>query len=491
MTFDALTIVTSCVGYGKYLHEWATSIINQSVKPGRVCIFTHGSQKDSLQGSTAMMRLIGAGIASYHAHSDDRLDLGVARNRAVELAESEWVMHLDTDDMLFPDAVNNLQRCNGDADVVQAGYTRVGQIAGMSTKTRLYTGADGLAALDLPSLASGNSMFRRSFWEQSPYRTDMLGAWDTVLWLGFAHIGARFRPSTIPIFQYRQHMDSVFNQRRNTLGWSRVHTTAMLKAMRRKYEGVAVIVPRDHYPTPERERNWQRVKRHYELNHPTFQIIEGFCPSIKWVKGAAIADGMSRCSAEVVVIADADVMVDPVALVESVCWVGSGFPWSMPHRRVFRANTSVTDALCRTDEFQVPHESGLDRSVYEGAPGGGIVVLRHVMYDAIGGMPMAFQGWGSEDKCLALICDKLIGPCERGDADLVHLWHQPQTTMKNHTANVQLLQLLGYQAQQGRDALVQSLAALPKVTLGTFQPRRVQPIDHAKIQRRMEERRMR
>lgn len=491
MTFDGLTIVTSCTGYGKYLGEWAESILAQTARPGRVCIFTHGSQKDYMQAETAMLRLVGAGVSCYHAHSAEALDLGVARNRAVELAETEWVVHLDADDTLLPHACAEFHRVGADADVVQAGYERVGMVAGMSTRRRVYTGADGRAALDLPALASGNSAFRRSLWEREPYRTDMRGAWDTALWIGFAKLGARFRPTPSPVFRYRQHADSVFNKRRTMLGWDRVHTNAMLKSLRRGYEGVEIIVPLDLKPSPERERNWRRVRRHYEQHHPNWRIVEGFCPSVAWVKGAAIQDAVSRSKAAVLVIADADCLVDPAALVESVCWVASGFAWSMPHRLVHRANQSVTEALCKAEGLEVPHRSSLDRPPYDGAPGGGVVVVSHVNFDAVGGIPVAFRGWGSEDKCLAMLLDRLVGPCERGAADLVHLWHPPQSTTKHAQQNVQLLQTLGYEAQKGRDALVQAVAALPRPAFGVAQAGKVFPIDHARLQERLARRRMR
>src|SRR6185369_4559096 len=115
----------------------------------------------------------------------------------VSLSETPWVMHLDADDTLLPWAVEEFQQIAPNADVIQSGYRRTGHLmAGPSRKERIYKGADGLKALDLSSICSGVSPFRRSLWEQSPYRTDMLGAWDTALWIGFARLGARFRPTT-------------------------------------------------------------------------------------------------------------------------------------------------------------------------------------------------------------------------------------------------------------------------------------------------------
>jgi glycosyltransferase involved in cell wall biosynthesis len=491
MTFSVLTIVTSCIGYGKYLGDWTDSILAQTVRPGRVCIFTHGSQKDYLQAETAMMRLIGAGISCYHTHSPDQVDFGTARNRAVELADTEWVMHLDADDMLFPEAIAELARVAPSADVVQSGYERIN--CACTKKRRLYEGGDGEAMLAMTALASGNSMFRRSLWEQRPYRTDLLGAWDTALWIGFSRLGARFRPTTMPVFKYRQHNDSIFNRRQTMMGWDRVHTNAMLKALRRNYDGVAIIVPRDLRPSPERQRNWERVRAHYARNHPEWPIIEGFCSTVTWVKGAAIQDALNRCTAETIIIADADVMVDPESLRKSVKSVQSGAAWSMPHHRVFRLNEAFTEQVCQSEIVLIPPRESLDRDVYDGAPGGGIVVVKHVMYNAIGGIPFAFRGWGSEDKCLALLCEKLIGPCERGPADLVHLWHPPQTGVAAAHANVSLLQTLGHAAQKGKDTLVQAVQAMPRPSAGTEQHRRhvIKPVNHAAIQARLTQRRMR
>lgn len=491
MIFSDLTIVTSCINYGKYLADWSRSIIGQSVKPGRVCIFTHGSQKDYRQAEAAMMQLIGAGISCYHAHSPEVCDFGVARNRAVELAETTWVMHLDADDLLSPNAIVELMRVAPTADVVQAAYERM-DCGHCNGKVRKYEGADGLNALSLTSIASGNSMFKRSLWEQRPYRTDLLGAWDTALWLGFAYLGARFRPAQQTIFKYRQHADSIFNKRRATMGWTRVHTTAMLKAVRRNYSGVAVIVPRDLRPSAERQRNWERVQRFYRQNFPTWELVEGFCPTVTWVKGAAIADALTRTNAETLVIADADVLVDPIALMESVAAVQQGGAWSMPHANVYRSDASTAEFMCQMDDVLVP--TSLDRGVYEGVPGGGIIILKHVMYDAIGGMPLAFRGWGSEDKCLAFLCEKLVGPCVRGSADLIHLWHPPQPGVGVANQNVKLLQVLAQAAQKGRDSLVQAVHALPKPTAGTYQAaartRRVAPVNTSAIAQRMEQRRM-
>lgn len=233
MTFADLTVVTSCVDYGEYLPDWAHSIVTQTLRPGHVCIFTHGTLQDNMAGERALRLLTQAGISGVHVHDVRRLDFGVARNRAVEMSASPWVMHLDADDTLFLDGIAHLYTVAATADVVQAAYIRTDRAQVPIGRERHYRGADGPAILAQPALASGNSMFRRSFWAQSPYRTDLHGAWDTCLWIGFARLGARFRPSAGLVFKYRQHADSLFNSRRSTGGWKQAHTTSMIQRLRR------------------------------------------------------------------------------------------------------------------------------------------------------------------------------------------------------------------------------------------------------------------
>jgi hypothetical protein len=234
----------------------------------------------------------------------------------------------------------------------------------------------------------------------------------------------------------------------------------MLKALRRNYSGVDIIVPRDRTPAPDRVRLWNFVEKHYRHFHPQYEILEGRCPQPMWVKGSAILDGLQRSRAEIIVIADADCLVDPAALEQAIQSVRDGAAWAMPHDLVYRADALQTAKIMLTDPTVMPllpDRHSVAREPYTGASGGGIVVMRRVDYDAVGGIPMAFNGWGSEDKALALLNETLLGQCVRGTADLLHLFHAPQPTKKSPQANVLLLRKLGYAALQGKDHLTATL----------------------------------
>lgn len=423
-----LTIVSSCAGgYGKYLDEWAASIGALTVKPAAVCLFTHGSVDDRIAGEKAMALL--AGIPARHEHCTTRLDFGTARNRAVEMSATEWVQHLDCDDTAMPHMLEDVALLADTADVVALGYERSGNLhEGPSNRRRLYSNTTGLQALDAAAPCSGVSPFRRSFWERSPYRTDMRGAWDTALWIGFARQGARFRATTRPCFWYRQHADSIFNKRRTTLDWTHQLTTTQLRHLRADYRGTAVIVPRDREPDEDRRAAWRYVRSHYGRVHPDWPIVEGFSRADAWCKGEAIADALTRTNAALLVIADADCVVSPMALERSVHAVEyEGAPWAIPHGMVYRLNADSTAQLLDGGSLTA-WTPGLDRPAYQGFAGGGIFVVSRVAYEATGGIPRAFRGWGGEDEAFARMLDCLIGPHVRGDAPLTHLWHAPQTT---------------------------------------------------------------
>lgn len=125
-------------------------------------------------------------------------------------------------------------------------------------------------------------------------------------------------------------------------------------------------------------------------------------------------------TAEVAVIADADVWTDGIerAIRALVCGMAE---WAVPHRRVLRLSEASTDQLLETGH---PGEE-LDRRAYEGRLGGGIVIARR---EALLSVPMdrRFEGWGSEDEAFGVALETILGPCWRGNADLLHLFHPPE-----------------------------------------------------------------
>ncbi|HEX5096650.1 MAG TPA: glycosyltransferase family A protein, partial [Acidimicrobiia bacterium] len=213
---ETIAIVTSCRNYGRYLSDWADSIIKLTRRSDVVCIVDDASTDQTPDFVTkAASKLLAAGIPTRTLRIEER-NFGKARNAAVRLAgDVTWVQHLDCDDMAMPHMLDDWAALAPTADVVAIGYERVGDLkSGPSNRTKVYKSSRGKSTLESQCPASGVSPFRREFWERRPYVEDMNGGWDTALWIGFGHLNARFVATRRPGFMYRQHGDSIFNRRR-------------------------------------------------------------------------------------------------------------------------------------------------------------------------------------------------------------------------------------------------------------------------------------
>ncbi|MFC4124922.1 glycosyltransferase family 2 protein [Nocardia rhizosphaerae] len=196
-------VVTTCWGaYGRYLTDWAESIAGQTQRPTQAVIADLGvDDPDTVAHATEILR---ATDVPCDVVTGEYAGMGAARNTAVAATRTEWVMHLDADDTLLPHALADVAELTGQADVVSLGAIRDGRPVCFPDVSRERILARGHGAFSC-------SPFRRSLWERRPFHT--ANDWvDSVLWVGFAHLGARFAGTTRPGFVYRQHDDSFSHQ---------------------------------------------------------------------------------------------------------------------------------------------------------------------------------------------------------------------------------------------------------------------------------------
>jgi hypothetical protein len=188
---------------------------------------------------------------------------------------------------------------------------------------------------------------------------------------------------------------------------------------------VSLLIPLEHFDCPHRETNWRHVLHHYTTHHPTWQITTGHSGQ-PWSKGTAVDRAFRQASGDVLVIADADCIVPPDALNEAVRMVAVGkVQWVVPHRLVRRLTEPQSTQY--RDTGHVPRGS-LDRPLYAGIAGGGIVVLTRTAYLDIDGIDPRFEGWGGEDVAFGWTLMHFAGHHERLRTDLIHLWHPHQST---------------------------------------------------------------
>lgn len=428
-----IAVATSCYNYGKYIPEWTDAILASKIKPNQVCFHDNGSTDDTWRlWLAAKARIESAGIRVADSRSADKADYGTARNCAVSLTDTEWVMHLDVDDKIMPHALNDWRQLCKSADVISMGYET---FPSKPSRTNLYNTFTGRQNLWSPKLASAVSPFRRWLWEKSPYRTDLAGSWDTALWIGFCHLGARFVAMSRAGYWYRQHGDSLFTAR-PPMEKQRIGLNLM--ALRRQEKPmVSIVVPTSFGGCPYREAAWRFVKARMAKLYDWWEIVEVDGCDGTFSKARMANQGVSRAKGSIVVVMDADVVIDDQALLDSVDAVLHGAKWAIPHRDVWRLTEA--DSAYFMEHGKTVQFPEFDRKPYAGVEGGGAFVMTRANYAAIGGMDERFEGWGGEDLAFGWCARSFFGAPHRAATPLIHLWHPSQPTKHGAFGNNEAL----------------------------------------------------
>jgi Predicted sugar nucleotidyltransferases len=230
---------------------------------------------------------------------------------------------------------------------------------------------------------------------------------------------------------------------------------------------VSVLIP--YRPDGgHRDQALEWVQRRWAIRHPSWQIIIGEHPADgPWVKARAVADALTRADGEILVVADADVWTDGVAL--AVDAVHKGAPWAVPHSKVHRLGEKATTRVLAGEEPSTAM-GGLARKPYLGVEGGGVVVLPRSTYEKVPLDPR-YAGWGQEDESWGLALSTVVGRRWRGTALLWHLWHEPQPRLNSHVGSAESRALhVRYQvaAKEGRKSMRALLAEIPGYVPAAF-----------------------
>ncbi|MGE0138655.1 MAG: galactosyltransferase-related protein [Ilumatobacteraceae bacterium] len=181
---------------------------------------------------------------------------------------------------------------------------------------------------------------------------------------------------------------------------------------------VSVLIP---YTATDQARAdaFHYVERWYRERFD--DVVVGSCVG-PWSKGEALRDAAARAAGEILIVADADSLVELDDLEEAIRQAAAGH-WVVPHRTVYRLTEAETARVYDGARFR--RGPGLVvRQPYTGPPGGGIVVLQRAHWELVGGVDPRFMGWGGEDISFGYALETLVGWHYRLAGRLFHLWHE-------------------------------------------------------------------
>ena len=186
-------IVTSFYNnYDKFLNQWVNSICKLKEKPTIVTIVQSGKRYKQQNLDNARDILEKNNFNFIIVKIKKHRCMGFARNWAVKHTDTKWIMYLDVDDTIKPDAITNLKKFEDKADVICGGLEikSIGKKRNF-VKNKFYLGTSRRNILKGKYICSSHSVYKRKLWEKYKYPLNDEFC-NGMIWLGFAKLGARF-----------------------------------------------------------------------------------------------------------------------------------------------------------------------------------------------------------------------------------------------------------------------------------------------------------
>lgn len=191
----------------KYLKETIESILAQTYKEYEIIVVDDGST----DGTEDMIKQLGVPI-TYHWQENG--GDASARNKLIELAQGQYISFIDSDDLLFPDAIERLVKVmetEADDVVAYGSYVRIDQDGNVygKCKRKLFSGNITKHLFQTIIVHSCGSMFPRKILKDGvTFDTLLHVCSDYDLWLSLS-MKYRFVGLPNPTFKRRRHSDNL------------------------------------------------------------------------------------------------------------------------------------------------------------------------------------------------------------------------------------------------------------------------------------------
>lgn len=196
-----IAVVITAYNYARYLDDCIQSVLTQSVKPDEIIVVDDESTDNTKEV-----------VEKYPVKYVWQKNKGLAgaRNTGISHVTSDFVMCLDADDMLRPDAIKEHLKIADKNAIAQCGLTYFGS----ENVTFRPMGAT-LESLLKNNSVYCNSVFPRWVWEKIKYDesdTMRLGLEDWLYWTEIMTLGLEVKTSDYIALLYRRHPQAMTKQ---------------------------------------------------------------------------------------------------------------------------------------------------------------------------------------------------------------------------------------------------------------------------------------
>ncbi|WP_300503556.1 glycosyltransferase family 2 protein [uncultured Duncaniella sp.] len=213
-----VSIIIPAYNAERYLREALESALAQTYRDIEVIVVDDGSTDSTPE----IIRDFAARDHRIKAIRQPNGGLSAARNAALDIASGEWLVFLDSDDLLYPDSVARLLEAaeNSGCNLVHGAWTRGLDLNNASTNSGEKLGVEALTwyelverilyqTSDLIPTAWGK-IYRRDVFSNKRFREGITYEdLDIFYWLG--NTDGRIAVTSTPVYFYRDNPSSITN----------------------------------------------------------------------------------------------------------------------------------------------------------------------------------------------------------------------------------------------------------------------------------------
>jgi hypothetical protein len=193
---------------------------------------------------------------------------------------------------------------------------------------------------------------------------------------------------------------------------------------------LSVVIPfRPRDPIRDRNRVYVEDWLDRALGEPDTVLADD--PGRDFNRGRALDAGVPAATGDLLVLADADLIVPAHNLWAGVEAVENGAAMVVPFTRREELTAEATAKVLAGAAPEGLWGPEHLEYVMENRGTGGINILTRATFEAVGGFDPRFAGWGYEDSAFADAVETLVGRVEWLTGTAVHLWH-PQDPTRSH-----------------------------------------------------------